>query len=371
MIKKVNKNLVKVTSTILVSAMFLTGCGAGGNTVAKVNGDKISGEEFSENFDLIKQNYEAQYGPEFLEQELPEGGTVEDGLKEQVLDKLIIEEIIMQKGEEEELIATDEEVNEEVKGFKEMVGGQEGFDEFLEGNDMDEDDFKTGIKKDLTVEKYRDEFLEGLEIEEKDLKEHYEANKDKFDTVEASHILVEKEEEAQEILKELEDGAEFGKLAEKSIEPDAAEREGDLGYFVRGQLVPEFEEAAFKLKVDEVSAPVKTEHGYHIIKVTDKKDTFDKVKEEVKEDLEMKKFGENLENLKEEAKTKTYMKNVDKAVTESKEEAKDEEPAQEQQPVQEEQQEPEAKDGEVKEEPEDANDAETQDEEAPKEDEEK
>lgn len=355
MIKKVNKNLVKVTSTILVSAMFLTGCGAGSDTVAKVNGDKISVEEFSKDFNIIRQNYEAQYGPEFLDQEGPDGETMGEVLKENVLDKLIVEEIIMQKAEEEKFIATDEEVNEEVKGFKEMVGGKEGFDSFLEANDMDEEYFKSGIKKELTVEKYREKFIEGLKLEDKDLKEHYEANKNQYETIKASHILVEKEEEAQEILKELEGGAEFAKLTEKSIEPDAAEREGDLGYFGRGQMVPEFEEAAFKLKVDEISAPVKSEHGYHIIKVTDKKDSFDQVKEEVKADLENEKFAENLEKLKEDAKIKTYMKNVEKIETKEKEEpkAEDEEKApatEEQETEKEEVKDPEAKDEEVKEE---------------------
>lgn len=341
MIKKVNKNLVKVTSTILVSAMFLTGCGAGSDTVAKVNGDKISVEEFSKDFNIIRQNYEAQYGPEFLDQEGPDGETMGEVLKENVLDKLIVEEIIMQKAEEEKFIATDEEVNEEVKGFKEMVGGKEGFDSFLEANDMDEEYFKAGIKKELTVEKYREKFIEGLKLEDKDLKEHYEANKNQYETIKASHILVEKEEEAQEILKELEDGAEFAKLTERSIEPDAAEREGDLGYFGRGQMVPEFEEAAFKLKVDEISAPVKSEHGYHIIKVTDKKDSFDQVKEEVKADLENEKFAENLEKLKEDAKIKKYMKNVEKIETKEKEEPK----AEDQEKV-----DPAAKDEEVKDE---------------------
>ena len=347
MIKKVNKKLVKVTSTILVSAMFLTGCGAGSNTVAKVNGDTITVEEFSKDFNIIKTNYEAQYGPEFLEQEGPDGETMGDVLKENVLDKLIVEEIIMQKAEEEKFLASDEEVNEEVTGFKEMVGGKEGFDGFLEANDMDEEYFKAGIKKELTVEKYREKFLEDLKIEDKDLKEYYEANKDQYETIKASHILVEEEAEAQEIKKELDGGEDFGKLAEKSIEPDAAEREGDLGYFARGQMVPEFEEEAFKLEVDEISEPVKTEHGYHIIKVTDKKDSFDQVKEEVKGDLENEKFAENLEKLKEDAKIKTYMKNVEKVGTEDKEN-KEEQPASNEQEIE---VEPEAKDEEVKEEP--------------------
>ena len=356
MIKKVNKNLVKVTSTILVGAMLLTGCGAGSDTVAKVNGDTISVEAYSKDYNIIRQNYEAQFGPEFLDQEGPDGVSMEKVLKENVLDKLIVEQIIMQKAEKEKFIATDEEVNEEVKGFKEMVGGKEGFDNFLKTNKMDEEYFKSGIKKELTVEKYREKFLKELKLEDKDLKEYYEANKDKYETIKASHILVEKEEDAKAIAKELKEGGDFAELSKKSIEPDAAEREGDLGYFGRGQMVPEFEEAAFKLKVDEISDPVKTEHGYHIIKVTDKKDSYDKVKEEVKGDLENDKFGENLEKLKEDAKVKTYMENVEKVGNEENKDQPKENTEVKQEPAQEPKEEvqPKAedkKDEEVKEEP--------------------
>src|SRR5699024_8566036 len=118
--------------------------------------------------------------------------------------------------------------------------------------------------------------------------------------------LVENEEEAKEISKQLKEGADFAELSKKSIEPGAAERAGDLGFFGKGQMVPEFEKAAFALKVDEISDPVKTEHGYHIIKVTEKKESYDQVKEEVKTDLENEKFEQHLEKLKEEAKVKTY-----------------------------------------------------------------
>lgn len=323
MIKKVNKKLVKVTSVVLVSAFMLTGCGAGGNNVAKVNGETISVEEYSKDYNIIKKRYETQYGPEFFKQEGPDGKTMEEVLKENVLDKLVIEEIIMQKAEKDKIVATDKEVDEEVKGFKEMVGGKEGFDNFLKTNEMNEEYFKSGIKKELTVEKYREKYLESLDLKEKELKEYYEANKDRYETIKASHILVEKEDEAKEILEELKNGGDFAELSKKSIEPGAAERAGDLGYFGRGQMVPEFEEAAFKLKVNELSEPVKTEHGYHIIKVTDKKETFEQAKDEVKTDLENEKFEEKLENIKEEAKVKTYMENVEKVDSDKKEEKKE------------------------------------------------
>lgn len=318
MIKKVNSNLIKLTSTILIGAFVLTGCGAGGNTVAKVNGDTISTEEYTKDYNIIKQRYQAQYGPDFLTQKGPEGKTMEQVLKQNVLDKLVIEKIIMQKAKEDKILATDQEVDKEIAGYKEMVGGESEFNKFLEANGMKIDDFKAGIKKEITVDKYKEKYLKNLKLEDKDLKAYYEKNKDRYETIKASHILVEKEDEAKAISEELKNGADFGELSKKSIEPGAAERKGDLGYFGKGQMVPEFEKAAFELKVDEISEPVKTEHGYHVIKVTDKKESFEQVKDEVKQDLENEKFEEQLKTLQDEAKVKTYMENVEKVDSEKK-----------------------------------------------------
>lgn len=85
--------------------------------------------------------------------------------------------------------------------------------------------------------------------------------------IKCSHILVKKQSESLEILEKLKNGEKFGKLArEFSIDSGSAKRDGSLGYFGRGKMVKSFEEAAFKLKVGEISEPVKSEFGYHIIK---------------------------------------------------------------------------------------------------------
>lgn len=85
--------------------------------------------------------------------------------------------------------------------------------------------------------------------------------------IKCSHILVKKQSESLEILEKLKNGEKFGKLArEFSIDSGSAKRDGSLGYFGRGKMVKSFEEAAFKLEVSEISEPVKSEFGYHIIK---------------------------------------------------------------------------------------------------------
>lgn len=85
--------------------------------------------------------------------------------------------------------------------------------------------------------------------------------------VKCSHILVKKQSEALEILERIKKGEKFGKLAkELSIDSASAKRDGNLGYFTKGMMVKPFEDSAFKLQIGQVSEPVKTEFGYHIIK---------------------------------------------------------------------------------------------------------
>ncbi len=85
--------------------------------------------------------------------------------------------------------------------------------------------------------------------------------------IKCSHILVKKQGEAIQILERLKKGEKFGALAkELSLDSGSAKRDGDLGYFSRGKMVKPFEEAAFKLQVGQISEPIRTEFGYHIIK---------------------------------------------------------------------------------------------------------
>ena len=85
--------------------------------------------------------------------------------------------------------------------------------------------------------------------------------------IKCSHILVLKQSEAIAILDRIMQGEKFGKLArELSVDSGSAKRDGNLGYFSRGKMVKEFETAAFNLEVGEISEPVKTQYGYHIIK---------------------------------------------------------------------------------------------------------
>ncbi len=88
--------------------------------------------------------------------------------------------------------------------------------------------------------------------------------------VKASHILVSSESEAKALKSEIDEGASFEELAKKYSKCPSGKNGGDLGYFRRGQMVKEFENAAFDTEINKVSDPIKTQFGYHLIKVYDK-----------------------------------------------------------------------------------------------------
>ncbi len=146
------------------------------------------------------------------------------------------------------------------------------------------------VKDEMLASYAANKVLRAVSVTDKDARDYYEANKDKFmgeDTVNASHILVDSEEKALELLAKI-------KAGEISFEDAAAENSscpskaqgGSLGDFGRGQMVPEFDTAVFAMNVGEVSeAPVKTQFGYHLIKLNSKKDAEQMPYEQISEDI--------------------------------------------------------------------------------------
>ncbi|MGL4241718.1 MAG: peptidylprolyl isomerase [Beijerinckiaceae bacterium] len=125
--------------------------------------------------------------------------------------------------------------------------------------------------------------------------------------VRARHILVEKEEQAKAALERVKKGEDFAKVAaELSTDPGSGKEGGDLGWFEKGRMVPEFAEAAFKLEKGQVSEPVKSQFGFHIIKVEDKRDKkppeFDAVKDQLKRYMTQKAQQDYVLKLREGAK---------------------------------------------------------------------
>jgi len=121
--------------------------------------------------------------------------------------------------------------------------------------------------------------------------------------IRASHILVETEDQAKDIAKRLKAGEEFAKLAtELSKDPGSGKQGGDLGFFTKERMVPEFSAAAFALAIGEVSAPVKSQFGYHVIKLTEKREkpvpTFEEVKDQIEQFMFRRVQQETIQNLR-------------------------------------------------------------------------
>jgi len=143
------------------------------------------------------------------------------------------------------------------------------------------------------------------------------------DEVAARHILVDSEEKAKELRAKIEGGADFAEVAkESSNDTGSKENGGLLGYFGKGQMVPEFEAAAFKLKKGEMSEPVKTNFGWHIIKLEDRRrkepPSFDTVKSTIMNSLVVKKAQEKSSEMREKAKLEYVDADIKKQIEEQK-----------------------------------------------------
>ena len=130
--------------------------------------------------------------------------------------------------------------------------------------------------------------LKDITLSEVEVKQFYEDNKEKFinpKSINASHILVDELNVAEEIIAEINGGLSFEEAAQNHSKCPSSAKGGELGFFSKGAMVPEFEKAAFELSIDEMSGPVKTNFGYHIIKVTDIKEESHKSFQEVRDSL--------------------------------------------------------------------------------------
>ncbi|MGD6958305.1 peptidylprolyl isomerase [Rossellomorea aquimaris] len=243
--------------------------------------------------------------------------TLVDQYGDAALDTLIAEKIVELESDKKNLTVKDSEIEEELESLKESYGGEEAFNEALASSGASLDSVKKNVQSFLLTEKL---LKDRVSISDDQIKEYFEANKESFaqqEQVEASHILVEDEETAKEVKNNLDDGGDFAELAkEYSTDTSNAELGGELGYFAKGEMVTEFDDEAFAMKKGEISEPVKTEFGYHIIKVTDKKDAKEAVLDDHKEEIKdilfdqalQTEYGTWLEEQKEEYQIENLLK---------------------------------------------------------------
>ena len=230
-------NIVKSRIHLVLSlalAASLAGCAGGSDKEVLARIDKkhtITLGDFNDRISKLPQRYQ-----EIINKN-----------KKQFLDEVITDALLYNEALKQKL-DTDEEVMQVVKE----------------------------AKKKILIARLLQSKVEGeVAVSETEIDDYYAANRERFampEVLRASHILVRTEAEARDVLSELSAGANFEELARaRSVDP-SAKTGGDIGFFTKGQLVPEIEEACFDMQIDDVSGVVKTKFGYHVIKLTERRE---------------------------------------------------------------------------------------------------
>ena len=276
-----SRNLIKVlfVMVLLASPLFAQQLVEG---IAAVVGKEIilksEIDQYVQNF-IIRNRLDVKSNPKIINQ-----------LKKQTLERLIEQKLMLAKAEEDTITVEDElldkQVDQRIKDMISQVGSEDKLEEMF-GSSLKKirKDTREIIKEQMIVEKTRAMHFQGLKVSRREVEEFYKTYKDSLptqkETVTIGHILklVRPSEEAQmaaykkaeDILKQLREGADFAELAKKySEDPASAKRGGDLGFTSRGDFVPEFETVAYSLKKGEISDIVQTQFGFHIIQLIDR-----------------------------------------------------------------------------------------------------
>jgi len=315
----------KILTVALLSTVLLTGCSFmnSGKGIIKVNDHIITQSEFDKAFDSEVDNsmFKALGGASnFVKSD--------DNLmylifKEKISNELIIKALLDDEIAKRGIKVTDEDIKAEMKSIIDKVGSKEELNKLLKKRGISNDEFNNDLKTQIKMKKLIDS-IEKVKISDADTLKYYKANPDKFkreEQVRAAHILIEfdtlttitdlkkknknytpeqlnaklnevqaeRKAKAEEILKEVKaDPDSFEKIARKvSDDKNSAEYGGELGYFTRKTMVPEFSKVAFSMKPNTISETVVlSPYGYHIIKVTDRIEAgimpYEKVKEDIK-----------------------------------------------------------------------------------------
>lgn len=298
-------NFFKKGILVLAFAMFFTACSTG--VVANVNGDKITEEEYEENYLMQRNLYAAQFGEEFMNQPGQSGKTIAEELRTNVMDLMVMYSLMEAELKENNLEITDEELNTAMEESKATMGGEEGYENFKEQAKFSDEDFERQSYQNLLYKKHMEYFKENVaDVTDEKIAAEYETNKAMYDQVNASHILVETEEEAKEVKQRLDDGEDFATVAaEVSMDEGTKAQGGALGSFNQGTMVPEFSEAAFAMEPGDISEPVQSQFGWHIIQVHNKTIGLDTSKEAIREQLAAQEYQQYMNGLKQNADIET------------------------------------------------------------------
>lgn len=249
----------KLALSIAVAAglIGLSACNSDKEAVVESKAGDISKEEF---YNVMKDRY-----------------------GDQVLQEMVYDKVLSDK-----YTVTDKEVQAKVKELKDQMG--DNFQTALTSSGYNsEADLKRALRIGMLQEKAA---IADITVKESEVKEAYENYQP---DIKARHILVKDKKTAEEVKAKLDKGEDFAELAkEYSTDTGSAANGGDVGWFGTGEMVPEFEKAALKMKKDEISEPVKSEYGYHIIQLLDKKEkeSYKDMKKELENQLKVAKIDQ-------------------------------------------------------------------------------
>ena len=298
----------------------------GSDKVAVVNGDVITRADLDRSLDFAKRQ-SMQQGKPLSEDQLA-------ALEKETLDKLIGIQLLYQASEKAGNKVDEKQVDEKFAQFKKRFPNEEALKKTMEEWHVTEAGMKAELKKGMVTEAFVvKNFVDKTTIPEEKVKAYYDSHPQFFkepEQVKASHILIKvkpdaTEAEKAEAMKKIEKaqdkllkGEDFAEVAKTSSEGPSASKGGELGYFGRGQMVKPFEDVAFSLEPGKVSEVVKTQFGYHLIKVEDKKPAstipFETVKPRIEQFLKQqevqKEIKQYIENLRKNAKIEILLKNA-------------------------------------------------------------
>jgi len=255
---------------------------------ATVGDEKITVEEVDDALDTFEDTGQFE---QLISQEEPD--QVRRQFQQGYLSQIVRRHVLGQEAEERDIEVTEAEIDEALEVIQADFPSEEEFQAAVDEQGLTDDQLQDLLSDQITEDKLRAEIGSDLEPDDDELQSFYDQNVDSFRETEASHILIEQESQASKLATQLQKAKSgeveklFGQLArEFSEDPGSGEQGGDLGFFSSGQFVPEFEQAADELSLGEVSDPVQSQFGFHIIRVTDRRfQSFEQVRDQIAQEL--------------------------------------------------------------------------------------
>lgn len=250
--------------------------------VITVNDQDVTLDAFERRFDIAMRSIAAQQGMELTDDLRAQL----EPFKADYLTQRANEIAILQAALEDGLAPSEDEVEEELAGIQEQVGGDEAFANLLTQSGIGTVDFmRVLVRENQTVGAFYSQAEAQVDISNEQIEAYYQDQQDQFTSGEqacARHILVDDVATANEVLTALADGGDFAELAGEYSTGPTGESGGDLGCFGRGQMVPPFEEAVFTAEIGTPVGPVETQFGQHVILVSERTDATVQPLEEVR-----------------------------------------------------------------------------------------